>query len=320
MMHGELQLPSPLQYLDTWQGVEIWVKRDDQIHPVVSGNKGRKLRYFAEQAYQTGATELLTFGGAYSNHLAATAYLGRALGLPTAALVRGHEVRHNPTLDYCRQQGMRLLPLKRSDYALKDDPVFREGLREWAPGALVIPEGGKGALGVKGVRELYQELENPHYFTDVAVAAGTGTTAAGLLMAPWEIPLWVFPALKGGLFLQKAIATWAYAYEEEVAGPQKAGQKLRHGLGLVTDYHVGGYAKVNDALIAFMNEFYQQYQLPLDPVYTGKLFYGLKDLLDTGRWQGGHRLLVIHTGGLQGIQGMNQQRARKGQSLIEYEA
>lgn len=320
MMHGQLKLPSPLQYLDTWQGVEIWVKRDDQIHPVVSGNKWRKLRYFAEQARREGAEELLTFGGAYSNHLAATAYLGRALGLSTAGLVRGEEVVHNPTLDYCRRQGMRLLPLKRSDYALKDDPYFLEGLQEWAPRALVIPEGGKGALGVKGVRELYDEVEKPSYFTDVAVCAGTGTTAAGLLMAPWEIPLWVFPALKGGLFLQKAIASWAYAYEEKVAGPQKAGQKLRQQLQLVTDYHLGGYAKVNDALISFMNEFYQRYHLPLDPVYTGKLFYGLKDLLDSGRWQGGQRLLVIHTGGLQGIQGINEQRARKGQSLLNYEA
>lgn len=315
-----MQLPSPLQYLDTWQGVEIWVKRDDQIHPVVSGNKWRKLRFFIEQAQREKARELLTFGGAYSNHLAATAYAGRALGIPTAGLVRGHEVTSNPTIDFCRRQGMRLLPLKRSEYALKDDPAFLEGLKEWAPEALVIPEGGKGALGVKGVRSLYEELESPTYFTDVAVAAGTGTTAAGLLLSPWKISHWVFPALKGGLFLQKAIARWAYALEDAEKEPYRARQKLRHQLFLVSDYHFGGYAKVSDALIEFMNQFYQKYQMALDPVYTGKLFFGLKDMLDRGRWRGGKRLLVVHTGGLQGLQGMNEQRARKGQSLLNYEA
>lgn len=312
-----LQLPSPLQYLDTQQGVEVWVKRDDLIHPEVSGNKWRKLEYHL-QAFKEGAyRELLTFGGAYSNHLAAVAALGQAEGIPTAGLVRGEEVQHNATLDYCRSCGMRLLPLSRKDYALKDDPSFLEGLREQAPEAYLIPEGGKGPLGAAGCSHILKEIPADFSYQVVATSAGTGTTAAGLLMST-SARLEVFPALKGGVFLQRAIGEHAHAYQEKFSGQRSAARRLQEQLLLRTGYHGGGYGKVTADLIDFMNNFYQTYQLKLDPIYTGKLFYGLWDLRAQQAWPPGTRILALHTGGLQGIQGMNERRGQKNQNTLHY--
>lgn len=313
----ELQLPSPLQYLDTQRGVEVWIKRDDLIHPEVSGNKWRKLEYhlraFKEGAYE----ELLTFGGAYSNHLAAVAALGKAEGIPTAGLVRGEEVQRNATLDYCRSCGMRLLPLSRKDYALKDEPSFLQGLREQAPEAYLIPEGGKGPQGAAGCTRILEEIPADFSYQVVATSAGTGTTAAGLLMST-KAKLEVFPALKGGVFLQRAIGEHAHAYQEKFSGQRGAARRLQAQLQLRPQYHGGGYGKVTADLIDFMNDFYHSYQMKLDPIYTGKLFYGLWDLLAQQAWPSGTRIIALHTGGLQGVRGMNEKRRQKNKNTLHY--
>ena len=314
----QLQLPSPLQYLTTLRGVEVWVKRDDLIHPEVSGNKWRKLEYHLKAFRQGGYEELLTFGGAYSNHLAAVAALGKGEGIPTAGLVRGEEVHSNTTLDYCRSCGMRLLPLSRKDYDLKDDPQFLEGLRDQAPQAYLIPEGGKGARGAAGCTRILEEIPADFPYQVVATSAGTGTTAAGLLMST-EARLEVFPALKGGVFLQRAIGEHAHAYQEKFCRTRSASRRLPRQLQLRPDYHCGGYGKVTSELIDFMNEFYKSYQLKLDPIYTGKLFYGLWDLLAQQTWPPGTRIIALHTGGLQGIQGINEKRRPKNQNTLLYD-
>lgn len=271
-------------------GITLFIKRDDLIHPTVSGNKWRKLKYVLQDAREKGFETLLTFGGAWSNHLYATAASGKALDLKTIGIVRGEEYREKltATLQFCADQGMELHFISRENYRRKDEPDFLENLKEKFNHPYLITEGGSTPLALPGVGELVEEVESqigqkPDYY---ALAAGTGGTAAGILAI--SAPTLAFSALKNGGFLRNEIL--------DLAQTEDADQNLQ----LFTDYHFGGYAKHKPELLTFMQDFEQKHKIPLEHVYTGKMLYGLYDLIKKGFFQKETTIVAIHTGGLQG--------------------
>lgn len=306
------------EFLLEHQGVELWLKRDDLIHPEISGNKWRKLKYHLEEFYQGSYESILTFGGAYSNHLAATAALGKLAEIPTFALVRGEEEMDSPTLQFCKQQGMELEGMSRSKYRVKEDPDFVALLRELRPGVYILPEGGKGPQALKGCAEIVSELQGD--YDAIAVSAGTGATAAGLLAAlNADMKLYLYPALRSEPFMMKSIASQLLEYREFYRQKAFANDYLSQHLQIRNDYHFGGYAKINEDLVRFMNETHQQYGLKLDPVYTAKMLFGLLKDIEAGLFKPGAKILALHTGGLQGLAGMNTRLAKAGRTLIEYD-
>ena len=287
-------LPTPIQELSNAvtqkAGIKLYIKRDDLIHPTVSGNKWRKLKYNLVEAQLQGQSHLLTFGGAFSNHLYAVAAAGKALGFDTTGIVRGEELaeRLSPTLIFCKEQGMNLQLVSRAEYKLRNDADYLKELSAKFDNPFIIPEGGTSALALKGVAELVPEVieqlgQTPDYLT---VAAGTGGTAAGLLSA--DANVLAFSALKGGAFLKEDI--------NALLNGEHSGD-----LQLFTDYHFGGYAKYDEQLIAFMNEFKHEFNIQLEQVYTAKMFYGLFDLISKNHFQKGQTIVAVHTGGLQGL-------------------
>ncbi len=297
-----LNQSSPLQLIEdellTKRRIRLFVKRDDLIHPQVSGNKWRKLKYNLQAAKQQQQKRLLTFGGAYSNHIAATAAAGKMFGFETIGVIRGELVKPlNPTLSLAQQQGMQLVFVGRKAYR-EEKAEIAASLQDELGRCYVIPEGGSNTLAVKGcaeiVAEVCEQLDGvPDYF---CVSSGTGGTAAGLIVGLAGMSaLKVFPALKGD-FLKDEINNLIV---ESVEKNYKNWQ-------LVTDYHFGGYTKWNQELIDFINSFYEKFRLQLEPIYTGKLFYGVWNEIEKGNFKNGSTIVVIHTGGLQGIVGFNQ--------------
>ncbi len=310
-------LNSPLQQLDTINGVELWLKREDLIHSHVSGNKWRKLKYYLQDFRESGKEVILTFGGAFSNHLAATAALGNMANIPTKAIVRGEEVVSNDTLDFCRDCGMEVEAISRKRYDTKDDPGFLQLVADTLPEVYILPEGGKGTLGIKGCTEILDEV--PAGFDYICCAGGTGTTMAGLLLSGYDARYVLFPALKGGVFLKRAIAQSVLQYEQAFSTDLNGKEMVNHRLQIAENYHFGGYGKVKPELIDFMNGFYRKYNIALDPVYTGKMLYGIWDMIENGALERGSKVLAIHTGGLQGIKGMNKRLEKSGNRKLEYE-
>ena len=283
------------------QNVTLHVKREDLLFPNLSGNKYRKLKYNLEAAKAGGHKTLITFGGAFSNHLHATAAAGKQYGFRTIGLVRGEELREkplNPTLAQAHQWGMKLFFLNRKEYRLKSDPDFLKTLMETYGPAYLIPEGGTNDLAVRGCSEILTLADRD--FTHICCPVGTGGTLAGLARSvqPGQRILG-YPALKAP-DLQKELRTWIFANNWE----------------LVRDYHFGGYGKINPELIGFINDFKGKTGIPLDPVYTGKMLFGILEDLRRGRLGSGSRVLAIHTGGLQGIAGMNMQLKKKNLPLL----
>lgn len=285
------------------KGVILNIKREDTIHPLISGNKYRKLKYNLLEAKKRGKDTLLTFGGAFSNHIAATAYAGHEQGLKTIGVIRGEELENkwqdNPTLKLAHEHGMQFHFVSRSHYRLKSEASFIQDLKERFGDFYLLPEGGTNALAVKGCAEIL--TQNDTKFDYICSAAGTGGTVAGLINAsqPHQTVLG-FPALKGN-FLIDEIRTFAHS------------DRWR----LVTDYHFGGYAKVNQQLIAFINLFKRETGISLDPIYTGKMLFGIFDLVKRDVFPPETQILAIHTGGLQGIKGMNQILKKKNLPLLE---
>lgn len=314
-MNSFQKINSPIQHVDTIKGVEIHMKRDDLIHPEVSGNKWRKLKYHYEAFRESGKEVMLTFGGAFSNHISATAALGKMYGFATKALVRGEEVSSNPTLDFCRSCGMEIEPISRKQYDAKDDPEFLQMLEEALPNVYLVPEGGKGALGMRGCLDIMDEVDEK--FDQVCVAGGTATTMAGMMSSGYETQYHLYPALKGGEFLRKAIQQHLVDFGQQFSTQGLGKISARSSLFLQNDYHFGGYGKVQPELIQFMNDFYRKYEIPFDPIYTGKVMYGIWDRIETGKVEAGTKVLAIHTGGLQGIKGMNERLQKRGLQ-IEY--
>jgi len=282
--------------------LKLYIKREDQLHPYISGNKFRKLKYNLLEAKKQGHSTLLTFGGAFSNHISAVSYAAKVYGFQSIGVVRGEELQNkiseNPTLSFAQANGMQFEFVSREDYREKDSEVFIEKLHQKYGNFYLIPEGGTNDLAVKGCEEILTEQDD--FFDYICCAVGTGGTISGIINSskPHQKVLG-FPALKGD-FLESEIKKFT----------KKDNWKLVH------DYHFGGYAKINEPLIAFINEFRKQTEIPLDPVYTGKMCYGVYDLIRKGYFEKEANILLIHTGGLQGIAGMNEKLKRQKLPLI----
>lgn len=277
--------------IDFQNSISVYIKREDLSHPFVSGNKFRKLKYNLLQAKAENQATLLTFGGAYSNHIAAVAYAGKEKGFKTIGIIRGDELREkileNPTLLFAQNCGMQFEFVTREAYRLKNEDSFIEGLRQKFGSFYLVPEGGTNEFAIKGCQEILTEEDAA--FDYVCCAVGTGGTISGIInsILPHQKVLG-FPALKGD-FLKAEIRNFVQNENWE----------------LITDYHFGGYGKVNPELIAFINRFYRMTQIPLDPIYTGKMVFGVIDLIERNYFPENSKILLIHTGGIQGVQGMN---------------
>lgn len=289
--------------LMSFKGLDLLIKREDEIHSVVSGNKYRKLKYNIKKASSEGYESLLTFGGAFSNHIAATAAAGRIFGINTIGVIRGEEleskINENPTLLYAKQCGMQFKFISRSDFKNKNSESFINSLKIEFGNFYNIPEGGTNDLAIKGCEEILTTADKD--FDYVCVPVGTGGTISGIINSTLQNQKVLgFSALKGD-FLKEDISKFAKQDNWE----------------LITDYHFGGYAKINAELITFINQFKQEHNIPLDPVYTGKMMYGIFDMIKKGYFRKGSKILVIHTGGLQGVKGMNTRLKKKQLPLIQ---
>ncbi len=288
---------SPIESLDFAllrdRALTVHIKRDDKIHPFISGNKWRKLKYVLEAARQAGKTHLVTFGGAWSNHLLATACAGATFGFKTTGIVRGEAVS-NPVLSLCRLFGMALTFVDRAAY--RDKPLLFARHAAGDPQAYFVDEGGYSAAGAKGCAELIGEL--PQAYDHIFCACGTGTTIAGLLHGcasrGLDTRLHGISVLAGGDFIPAAVRA---LYPEA-----RLDRLVTH-----TGYHFGGYARTAPALNVFIREFTAQTGILIEPIYTGKLLYGVFDLAGGGYFRAGDRILVVHTGGLTGILGLHDQ-------------
>lgn len=278
------------------QEVALYIKREDLLHPEISGNKWRKLKYNLREAKRLHHQTLLTFGGAYSNHIAATAAAGKAYGFGTIGIIRGEEhLPLNPTLRFAVSCGMELEYVSRETYRQKAEPRFLEQLSDQYNQPYILPEGGTNNLAVKGCTEIVEDLSIDYDY--IGCASGTGGTLAGIIAGlAGEKQVLGFPALKVGEFLQEDIKQLVYNY---------CGREFSNWQ-LITDYHFGGYAKVKPELLVFMQAFQKRHHIPLEPVYTGKMFYGLFDLVRQGYFPKGSRIVAIHTGGLQGNAGFRE--------------
>lgn len=266
--------------------VHVYLKRDDMIHPFISGNKWRKLKYNLQKAQQENKNTVITFGGAWSNHLLATACAGATFNFKTIGFVRGEEIS-NPVLNMCKLFGMELRFITREEY--KDKPQLFEQL-ENKEEYFFIDEGGSSLEATYGCKELIDELKNQ--YDHMFCAAGTGTTAAGIAQGISEnklnTQLHVIPVLKNGGFILDEIAKFN--------SPTKQIQ-------LHLDYHFGGYAKVKPDLIAFVKDYVQATGIMIEPTYTGKALFGLHDLIQNDYFAQESKILFVHTGGLTGLLG-----------------
>ncbi len=281
---------------------QVFIKPEYKIDAVISGNKYRKLKYNIIEAKRLGFHNLLTFGGAFSNHIAAVAVAGKKYGFNTIGVIRGEELNDkselNPTLALAKENGMKFKFVSREAYRKKSETDFIESLKKEMGNFYLIPEGGTNGLAVKGCEEILTSVDSEFDF--ICCPVGTGGTISGLINSSFSNQKVLgFPALKGD-FIKKDISKFA----------------KKNNWELITDYHFGGYAKINDDLISFINSFKEKYNIPLDPIYTGKMVFGIFDLIDKGFFPENARVLAIHTGGLQGIAGINQELERKKKTLI----
>ena len=276
--------------LDQYQ-IELWMKRDDLLHPIISGNKWRKLKYSLDHVLSSGADTIISMGGAYSNHLHALAYAGKAVGLKTLGFIRGEQPETlTPALCDMQNWGMALKFVSRSDYRLLRQYKGCHDLPGLKPKQYWLPEGGAQALALKGVAELVNEIDVPYDI--ICAPCGTGATLAGIIdTVPEQASVIGFAALKNAGFLHSDV--------ESLLPRPCINWRINH------NYHFGGFAKTSNALTAFIADFEFKTGIPLEPVYTGKMMYALYDLITKHTFKPGHRIIAIHTGGLQGNRGFS---------------
>lgn len=280
----------------------VFIKPEYLNHKYVSGNKLRKLKYNVLEAKQQNKNTLVTFGGAFSNHIAALAYAAKAIGMQSIGVIRGEELEDlrplNSTLSFAQSCGMQFKFVSREVYRTKTTEGFIEQLKNEFGDFFLIPEGGTNQLAVKGCEEILEEVRQD--FDYICCPVGTGGTISGLINSSRPHQKIIgFPALKGD-FLKAEIAKFATQSNWELSG----------------DYHFGGYAKINSELIQFINGFKSAHHVPLDPIYTGKMMFGIYDLMAKGYFEKDAKILAIHTGGLQGIEGMNARLKQQHKPLI----
>lgn len=266
--------------------IQLTIRRLDQIHPQISGNKFFKLKYNFLAAQQQGKTSLITFGGAFSNHIAATAYAANRFGFQSIGIIRGEELATQPlnhTLATAQKLGMQLHFVSRKDYRLKDSAAYLNALEMQYPNSYIIPEGGTNAFAIQGCTEILS-ADDLNTYDVICCAVGTGGTITGLIEASTaQQQILGFSALKGD-FLSTDVAQMT----------EKRNWKI------LDHYCCGGYAKTTIELLQFIENFEKKYQIPLEPIYTGKMFLGIFDLISQHYFAKNSRILVIHSGGLQG--------------------
>ena len=296
---------SPIQKIkiDTQLKIDIYVKREDLLHKYISGNKFRKLKYNFEHIKSFNYTDAVTFGGAYSNHISATAYAGKLNNIKTIGIIRGDELEevqnHNSTLKFAKECGMNLVFVSREDYKLKKRSLKVKTLLSTLKKPFLIPEGGTNDLAIKGCEDILNE--DTKHFDYICTSIGTGGTISGIINASEASQhILGFSALKGD-FLSKDISKFV----------------TKSNWTINTDYHFGGYGKVTTDLIEFINQFKLEHDIPLDPIYTGKMMFGIIDLIKKGYFKENAKILAIHTGGLQGIKGMNEKLRTKKLPLLQ---
>jgi len=277
--------------------IEVYVKREDLIHPLVSGNKWRKLKYNLIQAKKENHTTILTFGGAFSNHILAVSFACKILGFHSIGVIRGEEIsekiNENYTLSLAQKNQMKLHFISRDEYRKKHTKEFTENLQKLFGKFYLIPEGGTNDLAVKGCQEILCEQDD--FFDYICCAVGTGGTISGIINASKSHQnVLGFSVLKGN-FLDNEIRKFA----------------KNDNWKLFQEYHLGGYAKINSDLIRFIQEFKRQTNITLDPIYTGKMCLAIADLISKEYFKKKSKIAIVHTGGLQGIEGINKQLERQ---------
>ena len=291
-----IKVPTPLQQLHhpllESKKLVIYVKRDDLTHPEIMGNKWRKLKYNLEQAHMLGKKKLITMGGAYSNHIAATAAAAHESKLEAVGIIRGEELNpdSNPTLKFATKKNMQLRFVDRNEFrTLRKRPQVITGSN---PDAYFLPEGGTNQLAIKGCREIVKEIKDD--FDVIVCPIGTGGTFCGLVDAllPHQKAIG-FSSLKGE-FIRNEVKNLMDRYGID-----------DQNCTINTSYHFGGYGKTTEELIGFIDWFKEYFKIQLDPIYTGKCFFGVWDMVKKNKFEKNLRIILLHTGGIQGIEGFN---------------
>lgn len=297
----DVLLPSPVEYLgrSSEQGHQLYIKRDDLINKDFGGNKWRKLKYNIEYFNKSSHNYLLTFGGAFSNHIASVAKFCKGQNINCIGVIRGEHIDHNnPTLINARNDGMKLHHVPKSEYALKENSdLIKQIIRNY-DNPYIIPEGGANSLGTKGVEEIMTELKKQIPDVNyIVVPAGTGTTAAGIIEKsnPGQ-KIFVINVLKHD------------GMNDMIASQLSV---RRTNWTVINDYHMGGFAKVNPGLIHFINHFRKRFDIQLDPVYTGKMMFAINDMMERSVFRKGANIAAIHTGGLQGVTAYNYRQKQE---------
>jgi 1-aminocyclopropane-1-carboxylate deaminase/D-cysteine desulfhydrase-like pyridoxal-dependent ACC family enzyme len=276
--------------------IRFFIKREDLADEFISGNKFYKLKYNLIEAEKLGYKTLLTFGGAYSNHIHATAAAGKKYEFKTIGVIRGEEhLPLNPTLSSAQENGMIFEYIDRNSYRNKYDESLIQTLKEKYGSFYLIPEGGSNHLAIKGCSEIISSIKTDFNF--VCSACGTGGTIAGLILGLDSKHFALgFSVLKSSAFLNQNIRNLLSYYQKENI----------NNFQINLDYHFGGYAKTNKELNNFCIEFYERHNIRIEPIYTGKMFYGIYDLISKNFFPPQSTVVAIHTGGLQGLKGLKQ--------------
>lgn len=284
----DISIDSIKNQLTLQKRLHLAILRLDKIHPVVSGNKWFKLQYYLRDAKKQGYQTLLTFGGAYSNHIAATAYAAKAHGFNAIGVIRGEQPQQwSHTLQEASTQGMQLTFLPRNEFAQIKRNASAKWIEQRFGKVYAIPEGGYGKLGKYGAANILR-IADTSIYTHFVSAVGTGTTVAGILQASSA------NQHVSGISVMKN--NFGLADEIQKLSDSPVPPEFR----LIHDYHFGGYARYNTELLDFMNSFYRTTHIPLDFVYTAKMMFGVFDLIRNDYFPPGSVILAIHTGGLQG--------------------
>ncbi|MDC8099065.1 1-aminocyclopropane-1-carboxylate deaminase/D-cysteine desulfhydrase [Chryseobacterium rhizosphaerae] len=299
-----LQLPTepvPIQEIFTDKKVSLFIKREDLIHPQVSGNKYWKLFYNINKYLEKNPENpyVITFGGAFSNHISAVSAAGNMAGIPTLGIIRGEELqnkwRDNPTLVFAKRNGMNLKFVTREEYRHKEK--LTEFLQQEFPDALIVPEGGTNEEAVEGIKMMLNEQTKD--FDYLCTAVGTGGTIAGI-----------------SKFCEENQNVIGFKVVDDTSLEKKIGElTLKHNFNLI-DSSFGGYGKINDENIRFINDFKEKYNIPLEPIYTGKMMQRVFELMEQDYFPENSRILCFHTGGLQGIEGANLLLEKQNRNLI----
>ena len=293
-----------LEFQDLNHDLKIFMKREDLIHPIISGNKFRKLKYNLKKLKKNKNSLLITFGGAFSNHLLAVAYMGKIEGIKTLAIVRGEELKNsklNTTLQKCSDFGMKFEFVSREKYRERNTNKYNYELQNKFKNAYIIPEGGTNKLGVKGCEEILSKYDK-EFFDVVCVPVGSGGTFSGLINSSLEKQkILGFSALNNSN-ISEVINKFA----------KKDNWKL------FDESFFGGYAKFNNELINFINNFYERHNIRLDSIYNAKMILRIIDLINNNNWIFGKNILIINTGGTQSVAGINELLKKKGCETINY--